>query len=216
MNYPLLHWDILELIVKRYSCENSLAETCKRLLRARTTKKKYVSAFMSSLTAVKWMMPNDYHSGRQQVSQIVTRQRNIPMLKQMKHDGCLVIDDDVLHDAYDNDRWTWRKETPTSRWLFQQAIKTGFDDWPEYTTIEQDEFEDRWECFYEDAWLIYLIDAHEHEENMNCEFHDHWTYHDEWLASLIDEYEYEENMRYEDDLLDHWLHHNDLLSMEDK
>ena len=194
MNYPLLHWDILELLVKQHSRENSLGETCKRLYRIRPTKKKDVIAFTMSLTSVKWLISSNCLSSRQ-VSIIAVRQGNIPLLKQMRDDGCLVIDADVLRVNYNCYDWE-SHNTPTRWWLYRQVIKAGFDDWPGYTTDEQDELDDRWEWFLHDEWFAYEIE---------------YALEDERKYEPGDEFnedEYEEIMQYEDDLLAHQIYHD--------
>lgn len=208
MNYPFLHWDILELLTKRYSSENSLGETCKRLRRLRLTKKS-LPAFTASLTSVKWLISSSSLS-KHRVSIIVAKQGNIPILKQMKHDGCLIIDDEVLGAKEYCYHYDWgRHNTPTFQWLCRQVIKTGFNDWPGYTTREQDELEDLkdyWEWVYYDEYDMHRIYAEEFKEHEGVV--DDWFHDENCLISMFNDYEDEELMQYEDDLLAHQIYHD--------
>ena len=121
MDYPLVHWDILELLVKRYSRENSLAETCKRLLHVRPTREKYVNAFTVSLKSVKWIGPSK--ESRLFLVKAIVQQNNLQLLRQIDEEGYLINNEDIAREAAKYGR------VDILRWAYDQMASYRWGPW---------------------------------------------------------------------------------------
>lgn len=122
MSHPLLHWDILELLVKRYSRENGLAETCKRLYRVRPTREKYINAFAISLESVKWIRPSK--ESRSLLIESIVKQDNLQLLQQMSEEGYLIDNNNVACIAARYGR------LEIIRWAYDQTVTYAWEPYP--------------------------------------------------------------------------------------